>query len=958
MSTPTTPQPQPDTRPASSPGHDEPASSASSPGMLTPGKKIKAMLSAFDGDSESDGEGNEPVQRGARRGKDNDSGPENRVVREQDTRVNGDMDEDDDGEEEEDVVMPRGRMAARMQTQAQGQNDSEDANAGETAFERVSRMIREEKEASKGQDEKDSSEHEDDVPTAGRRGPAARKEKAGSESPSPAPSPSRARSFSPLFMSSPPGAARQDGSQDGQSEGGNSGEDRSKQKRNPRFQALVARKRKEREEKENAEAEKKKAARARQMEQFSSEVLSGDDGSGEDDAGSGRRFTQQSRPARKASKKAIDEMHRETQRMSRNMQLTHQMQTKKKITKDSLFARFNFMQPGGKGVSGPPRSSSAAGSQPSSDAEGQKGTETPQTSPMLGSSDKDTSHAADTQEQQLPETKTTEDEPEGFPSIEQLVSEQSEQIEEHTTGNTEAQSTENPAPRKPSERKPIRTAPVRVSLSRESVAQHQKEDSDDDLEIVTSPGRCRGIAAFENLPAKKAQEPPGMTKLKALAQLTSPTRQSESMNAAELSASLLQRAKQQAAQQRRERMQDLKDKGVIIETAEERAAMEDSVEDLMERARREGLAIAKKEKKASNGGEPEDEDDDADYELSGSDEEAYGNDEDEDEDRGANGEEGVYIEDEANEGDESEDAQSEDMSESEAEKTPARRKRPTRVISDDEDDDHEPRTPAKQTTQSVGSAERPQLPELPGSNGLTMSLTQAFAGTLGDNQETQKDGSTIPNSLPDPVQPAGVQEGNSQEIVKDSQEHRAESTDILAGYTQSDARVSESPVPRAASQFSQVPEPTQDAGFVFSPFDPSKRFMGTPTSTIETVLVGQNEPQDESPQKKRPLKRGQAPRLSAIAEDQEGDFEIDASAFNVMKKATKKPQTPFDRKKSKAKEVVEDAAEESDDEYAGLGGGSDDSEGEEDGYDQHMINDNSGEKVDEKELAALNAYVY
>lgn len=82
------------------------------------------------------------------------------------------------------------------------------------------------------------------------------------------------------------------------------------------------------------------------------------------------------------------------------------------------------------------------------------------------------------------------------------------------------------------------------------------------------------------------------------------------------------------------------------------------------------------------------------------------------------------------------------------------------------------------------------------------------------------------------------------------------------------------------------------------------------------------------------------------------------NAFNVMRKAAKKSTVPFDKDKSKAKEMVDEIAEESEDEYAGLGGASDDSEGEEDEYDREMINDDSGEVVDEKELAALNAYVF
>ena len=176
------------------------------------------------------------------------------------------------------------------------------------------------------------------------------------------------------------------------------------------------------------------------------------------------------------------------------------------------------------------------------------------------------------------------------------------------------------------------------------------------------------------------------------------------------------------------------------------------------------------------------------------------------------------------------------------------------------------------------------------------------------------------------------------------------------------------------SCFSQVPDPTQDEGFVLSPFDPSKRFLGTPTSTIETVRIDRSESRNSSPitqRKKKALRRGKAADLSMIVEQDEeaeeadeeqededkGEFEVDASAFNIMKKAAKKPST-FDKNKSKARDVVEEAAEESDDEYAGLGGASDDDEDEENMFDRQMINDNSGETVDEKQLAALNAYVF
>jgi mediator of replication checkpoint protein 1 len=179
----------------------------------------------------------------------------------------------------------------------------------------------------------------------------------------------------------------------------------------------------------------------------------------------------------------------------------------------------------------------------------------------------------------------------------------------------------------------------------------------------------------------------------------------------------------------------------------------------------------------------------------------------------------------------------------------------------------------------------------------------------------------------------------------------------MEGYTQSVTRVPESPAPYAFSEFSQsqLPDPTQDEGFVFSPFDPAKRFRGTPPmSTVDTVLVGQT----QSPiadRKRKMLRRGRATELPQVDEnDNEGDFEISANAFDVIKK---KPAPQYNKNNSKAKEIVDEAAEESEDEYAGLGGNSDESDGEENAIDRQMINDNSGEVVDEKQLAALNAYV-
>ncbi|KKK18183.1 hypothetical protein ARAM_004904 [Aspergillus rambellii] len=953
----------------STPSRRTTRSAASSPEILTPGRKIKAMLAAFDSDSDSDNAVSHPQRSSAGlvNALTSNSASNSNANPTRPFAVDWDPAEDD---EDEQVVMPRGRMAARLMQGLARTKDTDTSavdNLVETAFERVSKTLRAEKSVD-GDGDDDDDDDDGDLPAAGPR----RRIKSGKRaSPAADEARSRSRSFSPLFMSSPTKQQSNENNDDDDEEeeddeGAGSGNEDVQPKRNSRFLALVAQKRKQREEKEKIEAEKR-AARAKEREKLSSDIIP--DGESADERSEGRRLTQESRPARKASKKALEEMNRETQRMSRNMELTHKMETKKKITKESFFARFNFMQPAEQPEE---NSSTTADSQNSSDIEARKGKETPHTSPIMGPALKPTTDVAD--------NSTQEAEVE-FPSLDQMMNGQG-LVDESILGIMEEQVVSTEVSLVKKVQMPLRSAPVRVRLSRQQVAQHQQDDSDSDLEIVTSPAKCRRIAAFENLPVRNVQEPPSMFKLKALAQLRSPTRKS-TMNSAELSAHLLYQAKQQAAQERKERIEELRARGIVVETSAERAALEDEIENLVENARQEGEEIARREREASkreNGEnvDHDDDDDDSDYDYFSGSEEEDGDvdgegdededDDDDDEEEGedvdneetAEAEEGRkgLIDSEADEGDESDGSQDEQMLEPLVEETihpTQRRKRPTRVISDDEDEDAAPRTPAKPINPFLNSVERPVIPVHPSNDGM-MSLTQAFAGTLAGSQDmTQEATGTIPQSLPDPVPMGTHEDSDAQTIIKDSQEQRRGSTDLFVGYSQPEHRISESPAPR----MSQIPDPTQDAGFVLSPFDPNKRFLGTPpTSTIETVLIDQENSPIAS-RKLKNLRRGKTTDLSVIEEQEESGFEIDASAFDVMRKAVKKAKNTaeaFDRKTSKAKDVVEEAAEESDDEYAGLGGVSDD-EGsdEEDAFDREMINDNSGEKVDAKQLAALNA---
>src|SRR5699024_2337244 len=126
--------------------------------------------------------------------------------------------------------------------------------------------------------------------------------------------------------------------------------------------------------------------------------------------------------------------------------------------------------------------SSTAGSQPSSDAEGQKGRETPPSSPVVGP-EKDTARDGGYKEEHS-EAKADEEHT-NLPTLDQLMSEPQQEPAQPIVGRVD---TETPAPEPVTlnatkDRTPLTSAPVRVRLSRESVAQQQKDESDDDLEV-------------------------------------------------------------------------------------------------------------------------------------------------------------------------------------------------------------------------------------------------------------------------------------------------------------------------------------------------------------------------------------------------------------------------------------------------------------------------------------------
>ncbi|KAK5942305.1 hypothetical protein PMZ80_004868 [Knufia obscura] len=755
-----------------------------------------------------------------------------------------------------------------------------------------------------------------------------------------------------------------------------------------KFTLLVEKARKDRLAREEAEKAKKAARQAqesvgpspkRRGQRGSSPADDSEEDSDQSEAAPAKRFTKDARPTRKASKKALEEMNRETQRMNRNMQLAHQARTKKKFTKESFLASFGR---------GPPTVSetnevateirpASSSSLPSSDAENPQLNSTPPTSPLL---EPDHSKTA------IP----TAVAPIGTPNVVEDDSDFLQIIADRRAG--ERKSTSD-AKQQLMDVDTTALQPTRVA-SMLTAQQRDDSDSDSDIEVVFAKGSKRKYAAFENLPKKKAKETSSHLALRSLAHIKSMKDKKSSMSTAGMGPSLLKAARRQALEERQAKIEKLKAAGVTIQTAEEREQDEEELEDLVERARLEDEVIRKREKElAKKDGtytkdaldEDDSDEEDGDYEDEKQEEENPGSEDENDESEGDD--DGETADDEEEPENELIDAAAEESgeeAESEGEAIagaatqgkpelsmartpiPSRTTRHARVIHDDEDDEdslepavESPALPsARQTPHSVVRSTRKVIPGLQHSDDLPLGLTQAFAATMADSQTQQEsatqeqDSMDILRDLPSPqigIMPRMNRLESLDMISESVAGSQTQPLDLNLGISQSQW-VPESP----ARSAQQAPfELTQDAGYSFSPFT-GNRFAETPSkgphSTEETILVPRG---DESPViQRRRLQRGRQ-----VNEDDDVDTTASKSAFQVMSKAAKqKIVEDFNKKKSEARQAVDEAAEESDDEYAGLGGASDEDSGEENEDDRRMIDeDTQVGRGDEAKLAKLHA---
>ncbi|KAL8741313.1 MAG: hypothetical protein Q9190_006066 [Brigantiaea leucoxantha] len=1005
----------------SSPARSETKSSLSAPESsqdarshqeLTPRSKIRAMLAAVDDDSDL----SQTEQRSRKEWNESSVGPilGKEIKPGAHQEAEGGSSGESSGREE--PVAPRGRIAARLQGQQKRSyssiSTSNDENSNKHgAVKRKMLPTKERKSTNKGV-------HGENIAIVTSERQSQRKGPISDDPASVSPSLVNQLSSPGLFLSPKSPEA---GDSFSRTQAYDSDSDMPLDpKANNRLLALVARKRREREEKAAAEEQRKQERHqqeAKPMKQSgpSVEAL----GSSENESGTegAQRLTQQARPTRKASKKALEEMNRETQRMSRNMQLAHQAKTRKKITKESLFARFNFRT--NTPMSAAPihanSSSAATSSNPASDAEAKNAHNSPPTSPLSPDHDapkkmqRSPTRAGDQQSVYEGQTGTVEKElPDTVELMSELPSKQGKGKGKGSSNESQPQpiNTHVGSPR--SRREAVAQQRMKVYLPKTTNIARTTEDSDSDLEIVSAANtKASKLDVFDRLPGKKISDGRTLQTLRALAHLTSPSKNdlksNSSITLSDMHMLLQKRARQQAAQERAEKVQELRRKGAIIQTSEEREKDQIAVEDLLEKARREAAEVMQKEKAAArkhakaNGetvrednSSEEDEDyevndaDESDVELSGSDEEEVqecageSNDEDEDEDE----EEGGIQLDTHSEhliDDEASDTLGDKESEDDQINNVSRKRRKIHVI-DDEDDDEDQKINAKNEQPQIPSETQastlpPVDPGLPIAVGAPLGLTQAFAATMAESQseEQEQDSLAFLGPPPEPEFPIfnmqdSLEAEDSQPMVLNSQN----ATDVCSqGDIQFDLsqlqslnrEASKDAYLQSATQLSEMPDPTQDAGFTkSSPI--VDRFLSPSHTTQDTIMVPRSvEPESPILKKKGRLQRGKP--ITAI-----DDSDLDsgeqahaqaksANAFDVLKTAVQTSthrNGVFDKKRSEAHEMVEEQAQESEDEYAGLGGASDEESGHEEGDEEmkKMIEDGEVD-VDERELAAFYA---
>jgi mediator of replication checkpoint protein 1 len=924
-----------------------------------------------------------------------------------------DSSEEEEGNSDEDAYERTKRRLAAARLTAVSSSDEEEDN-GQGAYERMKQRLltstglERRLVAEPTQDAQkpfaataaSSSEDEDDAPVRATRVRKLQTQRERTKSPAASllPRPRSRQSSLGLFVTPEPSPARKP-TRDAHTS--DDASQRATPTRNADFRERVERIRAERLAKQAEEKQRRTKTTRRR----------GDEGPDSNSDGEGsRRLTQLAKPTRKAGKKALEAMARDQQRIVRNMQLSHQAKTKKRYGTKDLFAKFGFNHTvedaESAGLPTPENSSVPA----TSDVEAAQARDTPPASPP---SFEDAPDLDDTMtglhgiqlvnllHNHAPSAPAIVDKGKDCaPEFQHLPPNQMMQPSHPVTVQNVRVEPNSPAPE------------IMVDL----------DDSDDEPEVMKPKSR---FPVFDNLPTTKVRESSSLLHLRHLAQLRSPgkkgSRGQRNMNMVQLQGSLFQKARQQAQKERQEKVEMLRAKGIVVETEEEREKRQMEVEDLVaqfEKEKEKDLNLAKRERqRAKKNGEigdglaSSDEEEDEDYVASGDEDDATGlqdeadeaelefsgsEDEEADDEQERDSDEGeealeaepanALIDTMAGESDEEaeqaeevpHDRKDDDLLDAEPEanvrKASAKRVRKVIVDDDDDDDDEAPAELNGSPTQ-VATQDDTMAAFGFGDAAPAIGLTQAFAGTMANLesgsqtnqpllQEPEQDSIDFLRSFPD-SQPSLSQMNNffipNSQTAPSQQQYSQDGSvpPMNLGISQ----LLEETTIFSHTQASEVPEPTQDAGFLISR---SPAGLVPPQSTTDTIML----PVAESPiaQRKGKLsrKRKEAPTVLSDVDDENifsaSEAEADIrrptteDAFSFLKKAAKEQNRidTFNKKTSAAREHLDEQAYESDDEYKGLGGASDEDSGEEDADLADMI-DTGDVKVDERKIAALFA---
>jgi mediator of replication checkpoint protein 1 len=798
-----------------------------------------------------------------------------------------------------------------------------------------------------------------------------------------------------------------------------------------RLAELVAQKRAERLARESEQQRAKKSRKSnvnRESEHASSDLPEeAFEGSQEvpADPNVDRILSDAARPTRKASKKAMLEMERETQRLARQQALAHQIKVKKKFSTTDLFARFNFRQPHQQQNQNERNSSSMPSSDgieaPPSASRPKEPFSTPPSSPPTpldkqrllverGALTKMTSMPEDTLAKMnlLREDTLTsfvaDGEDEELPEMEGIIMSSLRQKESAKS-----------AAQVPTQEQDSKIA----RWSKKSAPQtYRDEGSDDDLEVLEP--LPKHLQVFDRINPSKRQETHSnaIHTLKHLSHLgqvdakpNRPTNAKPSIHPQVLEAQLRKKAREQAFAAQQERIAELKAKGITIQTTEEKEKEAEQFENLLEKARLDAQDLRKAEKAArreANGdgtvevSDDETEDEDY-YDRSDAEDE-------EGEDAGKND----LIDDNADESETNEDAEEiaeeedDDLADGEPEVEAAedpsveaednhdariitRKSRKSHVIKDeddvDEDNDELELDEQASSTIIPASANVADEDEDPfaafgfgaaKSDANAMSATQAFNATMqAPSQDTQEDSYNILQHVPPPssfIAPPTIPVIASQDL-DDSQTQLAagpelgESQGIELNWETQPPETPGRGLVRKESDLSETPgwEPTQDPGLP-SPWTGGRRGQLERAPTLTSAAKNDHETQStvqlrisESPAPDVVSKRGRLQQRKRLAPDDSEDeaepvIPTKKDAFKEMKRQRLEDLNANDRTEAKAemKRMMDDQAEESEDEYAGLGGDDTEMIAPETAEDQAMI-DSSYIDVDERAIAAHHA---